>query len=463
MGNPLLDISNDVDEETLTKYGLTNGNAILAEDKHMPLYKELVEKEGTQYIAGGATQNSMRVAQWMLGRKGACSYMGCVGKDEYAEKMEKAVAKDGVVAKYLVDEKTPTGTCAVCVVGKERSLVANLSAANNYKVSHLKQEEHMAILHKAKVVYSAGFFITVCPEAIEISAKHCNEKGKTYCMNLSAPFIMEVPVFKQTLMKTMPYIDILFGNETEALTFAKTEGWAETDIQAIAKKLSLLPKEGKDRTVVITQGADPTIVAIKGEATIYPIIRLAKERLIDTNGAGDAYVGGFLFGLAQEKDINWCTRAGAYAASVIVQRSGCTFPAKCNFRPPPPPKPLKKPRFGKVDKIKPDGRGLNLLVRVLKVTEVGGDSPYSEAVCGDGTGVVTLRIQGDQLKICKKDAILRVQNAKVVMVKGYIRVEVDKWGVMAPAAEDTPGGLPDLKEVKESTDVSATEYELAES
>merc|ERR1712216_124740 len=129
----------------------------------------------------------------------------------------------------------------------------------------------MAVLEKAKVVYSAGFFITVCPEAIAIAAKHCNEKGKTYCINLSAPFIMEVPPFKETLMKTMPYCDFVFGNETEALTFAKTEKWTETDIQAIAKKISLLPKEGKDRTMVITQGADPTIVAIKGEVTLYPI------------------------------------------------------------------------------------------------------------------------------------------------------------------------------------------------
>ena len=35
---------------------------------------------------------------------------------------------------YQVDESTPTGTCGVCVVGGERSLVANLVAANNYKV-----------------------------------------------------------------------------------------------------------------------------------------------------------------------------------------------------------------------------------------------------------------------------------------------------------------------------------------
>ena len=34
----------------------------------------------------------------------------------------------------MVDPTTPTGTCAACIVGGERSLVANLAAANNYKV-----------------------------------------------------------------------------------------------------------------------------------------------------------------------------------------------------------------------------------------------------------------------------------------------------------------------------------------
>ena len=39
---------------------------------------------------------------------------------------------------YHVDSSTPTGTCATCIMGGERSLVANLAAANNYKVIQLK-------------------------------------------------------------------------------------------------------------------------------------------------------------------------------------------------------------------------------------------------------------------------------------------------------------------------------------
>ena len=117
---------------------------------------------GVEYIPGGATQNSIRIAQWMLQVAGATSYMGCVGKDDFGTKMRETATKDGVnvcisihfharcfmnrlwhlsrplhpvQVQYMVDPDTATGTCAVCVSKDgSRSLVANLAAANNYKV-----------------------------------------------------------------------------------------------------------------------------------------------------------------------------------------------------------------------------------------------------------------------------------------------------------------------------------------
>lgn len=38
-------------------------------------------------------------------------------------------------AVYQIDETTETGTCATAIKDNERSLVANLAAANNYKVA----------------------------------------------------------------------------------------------------------------------------------------------------------------------------------------------------------------------------------------------------------------------------------------------------------------------------------------
>merc|ERR1712193_242168 len=109
---------------------------------------------------------------------------------------------------------------------------------------------------------------------------------------------------------------------------ADSEGWDTKDVAFIATRLSLIPSaKSRKRTVVITQGADPTIVAINGQVKQYPILALPKEKLVDTNGAGDAYVGGFLAALSKDLPVADCCKAGAYAASVIVQNSGCTYPA----------------------------------------------------------------------------------------------------------------------------------------
>jgi len=333
MGNPLLDISADVDQKVLEKYGLKAGDAILAEEKHQPLFGEMAKMPNVQFIAGGATQNTIRVAQWMLQQPGATAYMGCIGKDENGEKLQKACSTDGVNALYMVDPSTPTGTCATLITGIERSLCTNLNAANNYKVDHCKEAANWKVVQSAKIVYSAGFFATVSPDAIkQVSAEKAKDGG-IYCMNLSAPFLMQVPPFKAVFVDTIPYCDYLFGNETEALTWAETEGWETKDIKFIATRLSLIPSaKNVKRTVVITQGSEPTIVCVNGQCTEHPILTLPKEKLVDTNGAGDSYVGGFLAGLVKGLPAAECCKAGAYAASVIVQQSGCTFPAKPDYK-----------------------------------------------------------------------------------------------------------------------------------
>jgi len=114
MGNPLLDISAEVGQDMLDKYEVKLDSAILAEEKHIPIYQELLDKYDAGFIAGGATQNSIRVAQWMLTKAGLTNntaFMGCVGSDNYAKTLEECASKDGVLTHYMKDESTPTGTC----------------------------------------------------------------------------------------------------------------------------------------------------------------------------------------------------------------------------------------------------------------------------------------------------------------------------------------------------------------
>jgi adenosine kinase len=53
--------------------------------------------------------------------------------------------------------------------------------------------------------------------------------------------------------------------------------------------------------------------------------------LVDTNGAGDAFCGGFLAQMVLGKPVSESVRAGHFAARTIIQNSGCAFPKECNF------------------------------------------------------------------------------------------------------------------------------------
>lgn len=330
LGNPLLDISAEVPTEVLTKYDVKLNNAILAEAQHMPLYAELISNHDVQYIAGGATQNSVRVAQWML-KAGSTAYMGAIGADAYGEQLERCAAEDGVKVHYMKNTEVPTGTCAVLVNNAERSLIANLSAANTFKVEHLDTPEALEMVDRAQLVYMAGFFLTVSVESILRIGKHCVDNKKMMCLNLSAPFIPQF--FGDQLASVIPYADFVFCNETEAQTYGESMGWDKDNLHTVARNLSALPKASgvHPRVVVFTQGSEPTIVSVGGVVTEYPVAVLDKELIVDTNGAGDAFVGGFLAAIIEKKSIPEAVRQGTFAARTIIQFSGCCFPKTCNF------------------------------------------------------------------------------------------------------------------------------------
>ncbi|KAK7930786.1 hypothetical protein WMY93_007181 [Mugilogobius chulae] len=308
MGNPLLDICAVVDKDFLDKYALKPNDQILADDKHKALFEELVKKFKVDYHAGGATQNSIKVAQWMIQEPHKVgTFFGCI---------ERGANRN---LRCLHHWRQPVSGCKPC------------GCKLLQKDKHLDLEENWKLVETAKVYYIAGFFLTVSVESILKVAKHASENNKMFCLNLSAPFISQF--FKDNLMQVMPYVDVLFGNETEAAAFAKEQDFETKDIKEIAKKAQALPKVNKKRSrmVVFTQGKDETIVALSEKIETYPVIKVDPKDLVDTNGAGDAFVGGFLSELVQEKPLDQCVKAAHYAANVIIQRAGCTFPEKPDF------------------------------------------------------------------------------------------------------------------------------------
>ncbi|KAK9464870.1 Ribokinase-like protein [Lipomyces arxii] len=329
LGNPLLDIQANCPVEFLEKYDLKANDAILAEKKHMPIFDEIL-KYDAKYLAGGAAQNAARGAQYVLPADSVV-YCGCVGEDKFSTMLREANEKEGLFSAYRVEKDIPTGKCAVVVTGTSRSLVTDLSAANHYKIEHLKSPEVWKLVEAAKFYYVGGFHLTVCVPAILALGEHAAATNKVFSMNMSAPFLAQF--FKDQMDSTSPYWDFIIGNESEAAAYAESHALGTTDVMEIAKSIAVLPKANtaRPRHVVITQGADSTIVVCADttgvvSAKVYPIRPIATSEIVDTNGAGDSFAGGFLGSIVAGKSVDEAVEVGHWLASWTVRLNGPAYP-----------------------------------------------------------------------------------------------------------------------------------------
>ena len=116
---------------------------------------------------------------------------------------------------------------------------------------------------------------------------------QTFSMNLGAEFLMQF--FAKQFQEALPYCSIIFGNESEALAYAKANSLETDDIATIAKAIQAVPMvDGKrSRTVIITQGKDATIVVsgADGAVSTHAVDPLEADLVVDTNGAGDSFCG----------------------------------------------------------------------------------------------------------------------------------------------------------------------------
>ncbi|EEB11607.1 adenosine kinase, putative [Pediculus humanus corporis] len=327
VGNPLLDLTVNGDAELLKKYKLEANNAVLANMFQKSMYKHLMKNYNVQLSAGGSVQNSLRVCQWILKTPHTCVFMGSVGTDKYSEMLKETAENDGVKVIYQYQKKIPTGTCAAIITtheGNKRSLCANLAAAEKFTIQHILKPENFKIVEKVEMYYISGFFITVSPETIYKIGEVASTQNKVFCMNLSAPFICTK--YKETLIKSLFYADIVFGNVTEAQAIAKGK-FNTNSMKEIAIEISNLPKSNqkRKRIVVITNGPLPVLYVKDNEVKEVAVPPVPDEIITDTNGAGDAFTGGFISQFLIGKDIEKCIQCGNWAASIVIQNNGCTY------------------------------------------------------------------------------------------------------------------------------------------
>ena len=130
------------------------------------------------------------------------------------------------------------------------------------------------------------------------------------------------------LQQILPYCDVIIGNEAEAEAWASATGLPnKEDLIEVARAIATQPKSNpsRPRTVVITHGPKATTVVTSAEPDkpkVFDVTPLKDEEIVDTNGAGDAFAGGFLGGIVLGKSIEESVEAGHKLGAMTVQQVG---------------------------------------------------------------------------------------------------------------------------------------------
>ncbi|WP_225640849.1 PfkB family carbohydrate kinase [Streptomyces werraensis] len=88
--------------------------------------------------------------------------------------------------------------------------------------------------------------------------------------------------------------------------------------------IALILREGKARAVIATAGAEGSYLAIRQDGGRPRHIPAAKAPapVVDSNGAGDAFVSAFLYGLSTERTLDECAHLGALAGAYACTAEG---------------------------------------------------------------------------------------------------------------------------------------------
>lgn len=324
IGDPLLDIVAEVPVSLLKKHRLDADSGTLLGEAQKGLVEELLSGAyKITYVPGGSEQNCLKVVQRLVGVPKATSYLGCIGRDRNGEILERAMKECGINARYKYVDDQATGVCYVCLTGVKRSLVTKLGAAENPVLELLKRPENWELVEKAKFFYVEAYSVANRFEEMLLIARHALRHNKVFAMNLSCPYLSSK--YKEKLNEALPYVDLLFGSELEALAFGAAQGLDTNEIGDIAMSLARTPKENgrRGRVVILTRGKNPAVAVSDGQVRLYPVVTTPIEDIQDTVGAGDSFAGGYLAALVTGHKHEECMRAALEAAHYVVMVRGC--------------------------------------------------------------------------------------------------------------------------------------------
>lgn len=338
IGNPIIDISNTTTDDILEKYNIPKNLTTFANDSNIGFFDELENQPNCSYFAGGSVTNTIRVANWMLNNSNGygCKMIGCIGNDKYGEKIVSQLKKVNVDLLFEVNEKESTSRCACGITGKARSLVPEIKASNKLSLSYVQSKINDIL--SCEILLIEGYFIIECWDIVKYLYEEFKKAGKKVAFTLSAVFMIEV--FYDKVKLVCDESDFIFANEDEVRAFVKRVGKEPfQDNKRNAEIIFEHLKKNENRIFIFTHGAHPTTLC-KWDYTNHTfnlcieeeVYHLSDDEIVDTNGCGDALVGGFFSEFLKGSELLTCLKAGQYASSVIIKHIGCNYPEKPSFK-----------------------------------------------------------------------------------------------------------------------------------
>ena len=243
---------------------------------------------GKSYPGGGP----VNMAVYTVRNGGSASYIGPIGDDEYGKIMYEAVKNKGVDVSHMHIEKGTTAVTEVELIDGERVF-------GDYDEGVLSSYT----LSDEDIDFIAEHDMVVCDlwGKVEGQYKDMKEKGIVTAFDCATR-----PEDKEA-QTAMPYSDYLF--------FSSDEG----DNDALRNQMKEYQVKGP-KIVVAMLGMQGSLCYDGKDFHKYGIVEC--DNVVDTMGAGDSYIAGFLAGIVDGLSIEECMHQGAATATETLKYFG---------------------------------------------------------------------------------------------------------------------------------------------
>ena len=235
--------------------------------------------------------------------------LGKVGKDVLSDLALSSLKESGVDTNGISkSQKSSTGSASIWVNAQGQNSIVIYPGANG------EVDEDYIIQHE-KLFDDASWLLTqfeVPLKSILLALKLAKKHGLKTVMD-------PAPVKKIGNDHIWGLVDYLLPNEIELKELTHTED--------VLKGIHILKSRGV-KEVIVKLGKQGAAYEGKGKLLSFPAVPV--ERVIDTTGAGDCFVAGFLYGMIQWGDIPQAIKIGNLTASYSIQKKGAaiSFPEK---------------------------------------------------------------------------------------------------------------------------------------